>query len=362
MKILHVCETAKGGVGTYINTLATLERGLCDTKVVLPQPHQSMITADVPRQTFAYPQRSFGSMWRLVMTALRERFRYKPDIIFCHSTFALLPLVLLRVVSPGTRFIYCAHGWAGTRETQSPLKARLTRLIEGTLWGQSHRVVNVSKGEMQFARRNGYLGRHIVVENAVFPAATDTRHVALDGPDDAIHLLFVGRLDHQKGLDILLRAFAEARKTNPALKLHVIGEAVVSDADESGSRSDLPVEGVDFLGWISADRIDTYYAAADLVVVPSRWEGLPLVVPEALRNGTPVLVSDRSDMPSLIEPLITGFWSSLGVGAFTATLINLQKDQLAAMRPAYLTLFNVRFRSDRLGRDIMALYRELLGK
>jgi glycosyltransferase involved in cell wall biosynthesis len=320
-----------------------------------------MIATKIHRQTFPYSRRSAWSMLQLITTALRARFRFKPDIIFFHSTFALLPLLVLRVVSPNTRFVYCAHGWAGTREMKSPVKARAVRFIEGTLCGLAHRIVNVSEGEQQFAKRHSYWGRHVVLENAVAPAATNMQRVRFAGSEDSLHLLFVGRLDHQKGLDILLFAYAEARKANPTLQLHVIGEAVVFSESQGGARADLPVEGVDFLGWIPADSIDSYYAAADLLVVPSRWEAFGLVVAEALRNGTPVLVSSHANLPSLIEIKRTGFAVPLTANDFATVMAALTKNQLATMRPACLALFNSRYRSDRLGNQIMALYKELMG-
>ncbi len=362
MNILHVCETAKGGVGTYINTLAGMEQGVCESRVVLPYPHQAMVAPEIARRTFAYPQRSIMSMVRLLTAALQERFRFKPDIVFCHSTFSLLPLLVLRAVSPGTRFIFCAHGWAGAREMKSSLKARAIRFVEGSLCGLAHRVVNVAQGELTHARRHSYLGWHVVIENAVPPTAGNSQPVRLAGPQNSLHLLFVGRLDHQKGLDILLPAYAEARKANPALRLHVIGEAVVSADDPAGSGAHLPVAAVDFLGWIPPDRIDAYYAAADILVVPSRWEAFGLVVAEAFRNGTPVLVSSQTNMPDLIEPGVTGYAAPLDVDAFASALAGLQKETLAAMRPACAMLFETRYHADRLGRQIIALYKELMGR
>lgn len=362
MKILHICETAKGGVATYINTLSGLHHDVCDTKVVVPDTHKDALKDTISCSTFRYPKRSALSVVRFVFVALKERFRFSPDIVFCHSTFSLAALFALRLVSPRTKFIYCAHGWAGTREIKNPLKARLIRLIEGALCGLAHRVVNVSHGEEQYARKYSYFGRHIVIENAVAPPAPDMQLAQLSGPENALHMLFVGRLDHQKGLDILLRAYAKARRINPALCLHVIGEAVVSAQNHGVINADLPLEGVDVLGWISSEDIDGYFAAADVLIVPSRWEAFGLVIPEALRNGTPVLVSDRSNLPSLIEEGISGFSAPLEVGAFANALVALRKDTLAAMRPACLSLFNRRYHANRLGAQILDLYKELMAK
>lgn len=355
LRILHITETARGGVGTYIDLLTELERGTAESRVILPDAHADVVDARTPRRTFRYSRRSVGALARLIGAALRDRFAFRPDIIFCHSTFALLPLALLRPISPGTRFIYCAHGWAGAREMRSARKARIIRRIEGTLCGLAHRVVNVSVGDIDYARSAGYRGRQIVIENAVRPADDDVVPVRFDGPPTSIHLLFVGRLDPQKGLDILLEAFARARQQNPALHLHVIGEPVI--AQQGGTVADC--DGVDFLGWITADRIDGYYRAADLVLVPSRWEGFGLVVIEAYRNGTPVLTSDRGALPSLVESSVTGFSIKLDAAIWADTLVKLDKAQLYAMRPAAQDLFQRRYSADRLGKEINALYRDL---
>ena len=350
LSILHICETARGGVGTYINLLA---QGAGDHRVLLPTEDQSMLAADVARETFRRPVRSVTGLLRLCFHALRCGLRQRPDIVFCHSSFSLLALLLLRPLLPRSRFLYCAHGWGGARETRH---APLLRQIEGRLCGLAHRVVNVSQGEQAFARQHGYHGHHLVIENAVCPALP-LPPATLPGPAGAVHLLFVGRLDPQKGFDLLLPAFAAARRQNPALHLHVIGEAVVQAACDT---PDMHPEGVTRFGWIGADKIDSFYRAADLVLVPSRWEGMPLVVLEALRNGTPVMVSTRSNLPDLIEDGISGFATDLNLHSLTGALARCSKPALAAMRPAARARYDARFHSDRLQREMQALYAEVM--
>ena len=361
MKVLHICETARGGVGTYIDTLTGLERGRIDSLVLMPDAHQSMLDLATPRQTFRLSGRSAGSLVRLAVAAIRTRFSFRPDIIFCHSTFSLLPLLILRPLSPGVKFIYCSHGWAGAREMDRVSKASLIRRIEGALCGLAHRVVNVSRTDLEFAHVQGYHGHHILIENAVRPAREPGVPMDLPGAgstETAIHLLFVGRLDRQKGLDLLLAAYARARRSNPALRLHVIGEAVVSIT--VGSGRDMPVSEVNFLGWIGGDQIDSYYRAADLVVMPSRWEAFGLVVAEAYRNGTPVLTSDRGALPDLVDEGVTGFVVPLDHDWLVEALAGLDKTRLQAMRSACFARFNARFHADRLGREIISLYHELV--
>ena len=354
MHVLHICETARGGVGTYIDTLVELEKATIQSRVIIPDMHRDMLALSVDAVTFPYSGRSVAALWRMIRVALRERHAFRPDIIFCHSTFSLLALAVLRPLLPRARFIYCAHGWAGEREMASSRKAAAVRWVEGHMARLAHRIVNVSQSDLNHAQHYGYGGNQILIENAVRPAKPSSLDAPFgDGPA-LIHLLFVGRHDRQKGLDILLAAFAQVRFSRPDLRLHVIGYSVTDRTPETG-----PTEGVNFLGWISADSIDGYYRSADLVVMPSRWEGLPLVIPEALRNGTPVLVSDRSNLPTLIQPGETGLVFALSTDALTSTLHWLDKTTLRAMRPACFALFEQRYHADRLGREMRALYREL---
>ncbi len=116
----------------------------------------------------------------------------------------------------------------------------------------------------------------------------------LDGPkrypSQGRHLVAVGRLNRQKGFDLLLKAFHQALQKVPDLHLTIVGDG----PDESSLRAT-----ADELGMSTAIRFEGYQenpypfmAQADLLVSSSRWEGLPNVVLEALACGTPVLAFD----------------------------------------------------------------------
>jgi glycosyltransferase involved in cell wall biosynthesis len=354
-RILHVCETAHGGLSTYLNTLVGQESGTVRSRVIVPDAHEYLLPTDVERRTFPYPRRSVISIVLLVRASLVERFLFKPDIIFFHSSFALLVMLLLRPMSLNIKFIYCAHGWAATRETSHPMSNRVAAFIEGRVCGLADRVVNISQTELTFATSRGYRGKHIVIENAVRVARDPSGSLRFTVEQACINLLFVGRLDRQKGLDILLSAFEKAQVSNPALKLFVVGASVLTEGNQPGC-----FPGVTFLGWVHAEEIDQYYAAVDLVVVPSRWEGFGLVVAEAYRNGTPVLTSNRGALPSLVEDGTTGYVVPLGIDTFAASLASLDKQSLLDMRGGALALFNSRFHVDRFRTQILNLYAELL--
>ena len=117
-----------------------------------------------------------------------------------------------------------------------------------------------------------------------------------DGPRRPF-VVTAGRLEHQKAHDLLLEAFA----TNPAcrdLDLVILGKGSL-EAQLKAQASALGVaDRVHFPGFVANPW--AYFARASLFVLPSRWEGFPTVVAEALACGAPALVTDCDFGPSEI--------------------------------------------------------------
>lgn len=121
-------------------------------------------------------------------------------------------------------------------------------------------------------------------------------------------LLFVGRIDPVKGLDTLLEAVRLLRD-RPALKLYVVGGsrpgASHVDADEWDLRelaAELGIaERVIWLGPIEQEQLARYYSAADVCVVPSRYESFGLVALEALACGGCVVASRVGGLPTIVR-------------------------------------------------------------
>lgn len=116
---------------------------------------------------------------------------------------------------------------------------------------------------------------------------------------------------------------------------------------------------VNNIGWVDHADLDDWFSFADAVIVPSRWEGLPLVIPEALRNGTPVFCAETSGMEALITRGETGDHFPLSVEAIAATLAGLAANQLAAMRPACRRLYEARYALDHWEAEMTALLTSL---
>ena len=117
-------------------------------------------------------------------------------------------------------------------------------------------------------------------------------------------LLYVGRFTPVKGLDILLRAVSQLVKTGNRLRLIVVGGDGPAAASTQAVRRQIRQlhlgRHVHLAGRIDASVLPCYYNAADLLVVPSRYESFGLVMLEALACGTPVVATPVGAMERLL--------------------------------------------------------------
>lgn len=119
---------------------------------------------------------------------------------------------------------------------------------------------------------------------------------------DKFHLLFVGRLNKQKGADLLIESFRKI--DNKKISLALIGridEEVYFRKLASGD------DRIHLCGQIPHHRIDEHYRQADIVIVPSRcFEALSLVVLESYRHGIPVIATKIGGLTDMVQDGFNG--------------------------------------------------------
>jgi glycosyltransferase involved in cell wall biosynthesis len=126
------------------------------------------------------------------------------------------------------------------------------------------------------------------------PADTRSLRAELLGPTGTVLLLFVGRLVPQKDIPTLIRAMATVAASRPDARLAIAGdgpERALAErlVDQLGIR-----DVVRFLGSVPYPEVPRYFAAADLFLLPSRYEGNARVLAEASAAGTPSVTTDVS--------------------------------------------------------------------
>ncbi len=144
-------------------------------------------------------------------------------------------------------------------------------------------------------RQHGLPAR--VLRLGVPPVASAFRRA----PDGEPTFLYVGRLSREKGVDVLLRAFAQVLAVVPSATLRLAGDGPEQRALEALA-GELGLAGaVSFVGRVYESELDRELASAWALVAPSRWgESFGLIVVEALVRGVPVIATSSGAFPETV--------------------------------------------------------------
>ena len=145
--------------------------------------------------------------------------------------------------------------------------------------------------------------RVTVIPNPVLPPSVTK---ATDAPSSGSPVIIgMGRLSHEKGFDRLLMAFAAVSPAFPEWRLHLLGDGPLREPLQTEAKRLGIAARMSFLGNV-ADPVG-HLATADLFVLPSRYEGFPNALLEAMAVGLPVLAFDCPSGPAvIISPGVDG--------------------------------------------------------
>jgi len=120
-------------------------------------------------------------------------------------------------------------------------------------------------------------------------------------------IIFVGRLDAVKGVPLLLAAFKASLTKHPDARLRIIGDGADRAALEAQVKNDGTADRVEFLGYRDQTEIAALLQEADMLVLASFAEGVPVVLMEAMASHLPVIASRVAGVPELVEDGVSGF-------------------------------------------------------
>jgi glycosyltransferase involved in cell wall biosynthesis len=301
------------------------------------------------------------------LAALKALLReLRPAVVHTHSSKAgvlgrqasLATGIGRRVHTPHTfAFLFDALFGAGKR--------RLYRAIEGYYARRTDRLIAVSRGEAETFARAGIApaAKVRVVPNGVDPSrfegarALDLASVGLTpGRPTAV---VVGLVYPAKGQDLALAALAAPGLEE--LQLLCVGPGDDLPAYERRAREAGLGERVRFTG--ARDDVPAVLAAADVVLLPSRWEGLPYVVLEAMAASRPVVATPVDGARELVDHGRSGFLAeSVGAAPLAACLRRfLALDPLArrAMGAAGRARLEGAYTLEHMVRALLDVYAEL---
>jgi len=154
--------------------------------------------------------------------------------------------------------------------------------------------------------RDTLIGHGIEAETLHYPAPLPPAGFQRT-PSSSPRIFFAGRLDREKGADLLLRAFARWQDRPASAHLRIAGLGPLQASLESLAIRLGIADRVAFVGWLDQSELEEEYRHASALVVSSLWaETLGLVAVMAVLRGVPVIASEHGGLAEVIEPGVTG--------------------------------------------------------
>ena len=269
--------------------------------------------------------------------------------------------MLCRVVAPRlkTPVVYTPHSWVFAPGTPS-IESRVGWIIEKGLRYRTDAVIAVSEFERQLGIKCGVVERDQIV--VIHNGLPDTERVArLTADSLPRRIISVARFERQKDQETLLRAVA--RLPAGSVELVLIGDG--SLMGEAQALAD-ELQITDLITWKGAiDEVETELLAANLFILSTRWESLPICIIEAMRAGLPVIASNVGGINELVIEGETGLLVSAGSPdeLRNAIMCLINTDQkLLAMGKAGRIRFEQHFTLDKMVDPTIELYQQLASK
>jgi len=259
-----------------------------------------------------------------MVSAFRSFMQHESlDYDILHSHYWLSGLVALRLRAETTApIVHMFHTLSGVKELYSgqadPGDTALRFDGERCVMTAADAIVGATTAERE--QMDQLYGRS-PARFAVIPPGVDTALFRRHDTDQSRRLLnldsnriilFVGRPDPMKGLDLLLRALAEMAPTTPGIKLVVVGgqkDAARGHAARSRRMAERlgVADRVEFRGLAPQHELPLYYSAADLCAVPSSYESFGMVAVESMACQTPVVAFPVGGLATTVSDGQTGF-------------------------------------------------------
>ncbi len=309
MKILYVITRAeRGGAQVHVlNLLAHLPSGcsavlatgengfLCDEAAKL-----GVAVHFVPELTRAiHPFKDFRALLAIARLIRRET----PDVVHAHTSKAgVLSRFAARLT--GTPVVFTAHTWGfadGIPRLQRWISVPLERLAAAA----EGKIITVSEANTLMAIRRSITKQRTLVR--IWNGVPDVPSRAFPGTRRCVTLLMAARFAPPKDHLLLLEALAEVKGN---WRLMLVGEGPTRPHVEKTAVALGLADRVEFLGQ-RAD-VDELLAKADVFVLASKWEGLPLSILEAMRAGLPVIATDTGGVAEAVTDGVTGYLTASG--------------------------------------------------
>jgi glycosyltransferase involved in cell wall biosynthesis len=327
-----------------------------------------------------YVVRSPGLPMSMMDLNLHVSFRYSApaqkklqsmDVVHVHHPFLSGPLALRYcrphtipvVYTNHTRLDLYAHHYLPSMLPDAVGETFL-RAYMPNFCAQCDLVIAPSAGLAEVLRGLGVESPISVIPNGIdfapFANVPPLTRAEAGLPDDALVLMYVGRLSQEKNLTFLLRAFFGVAAAAPRVVLALVGggpelENLKDQAEHSGFG-----ERVRFIGRVEFERVPSYLRLGDVFVTASITEVHPFSLIEAMASGLPALGITSPGIADTIVDGENGLLSAGDIAAFTAKLMRLvMEPEMRARMGAAAREHARRYDIQRTGRRVFEEYQRL---
>lgn len=322
MKIVlfdYVFEQGKPGISGLSDVVWQMGRSLAklgeDIHLVGPYAKGTVGPQGITMHPYMIPTiRNIVGHIRIALKGWQTIQREIPDADLIHTpeylsttTFALLGSLPVVLTTPGNVY---AHLHNRANFFGDPITTSVCKVAARISAKRCAYIIAISKDMQYWWEYSGASPNKIAVipygvDIKTFSPIANANH-RLGWDDHREHLLYVGRLSHEKGVDLLIEAFRQVATDFPNAYLHIIGDGPERQALLSLTEQSRLTEKVIFYGWVKKHELPSYYSAADVCVVPSRTEALGRIILESMACQTPVVGANVGGIPDLIKDNETG--------------------------------------------------------
>lgn len=300
--------------------------------------------------------------WKMIRSFLKE---HQIDIVHAHGTRANSN-ILWAARSLNIPVIYTIHGWS-FHQDQNPVVRRIRIWGEKYLTARSNLNISVSSSNQQSGKKYIKSFDSVVINNGIDQKKFDPQknykniRAELGINEDQVLILFIARFTSHKQPLALINAFAKALTSNSEMHLLMVG-----DGDQKKEATEL----IDKL--VLADKITLHsfrqdvpdiLAAADIFVLPSLWEGLPIGLLEAMAMGKAVIASNVDGTCEVVQHNENGILIETDtlVASLASALAALSRDKATRdkFRQKAIETVSERYNAVNMTRKIESIYTEL---
>lgn len=186
----------------------------------------------------------------------------------------------------------------------------------------------------------------------------------LDGKNDYKKVVFVGRLDAQKGVEYLIRAIPNVIKKYRKVHFFILGNGNLEVMLKNLAKELNILESITFLDMIALEKMAEFYSSADIFCLPSIHEGFPLSIAEALSIGLVIVASATEGIPEAIIENKNGFLiTPRNVAELTKKLLKaltLSGDEIKMISYNNIKLAKKNYSWEKIVKEIINMYKENL--